>query len=200
MSIMKHGTESFYTPGYWKNQEETLTFRPDRHTWYDMDIIIRHQIDWRVIGHIELVKLAFDFEFNPTIILARNTNPHFHSITMTTRPATETTSVFDTHGGPLRWSPTRTMEVDGEWKEAFPFPSDMLLDHGLWVLRGDRIKGLRVVLQGEGVKVNLFKKTNYTYNPPQYSWYLDITNAERYMEMQRDPKTATYGILFALKD
>ncbi|KAI1139256.1 HET-domain-containing protein [Hypoxylon sp. FL0543] len=139
----------------WVAQERIFTFEPGWGTWLPVGVL-----ELFGYGKIKLVKLGFDYGFNPTLLLCESTlesESDFSTDSLSREGARGNKSVWKSSSGErLYWNP---VEYDyggfsGNTARAIAKENSHL---GVWALKGDRINGLDIYLQGTGIRVVLAK-------------------------------------------
>lgn len=128
---------------------------------------------------IKKIKIGFDFDFNPTILLCESMavgpDVDFFNVPTTTADFVDgTISTWQSLSSiPLEWNPVET-DGDGD-KIALENPHP-----GIWVLKGDRIEGLDIGLGSAGIWVSLLKEKN---DGRGFQWSLQLGFVETAITM-----------------
>ncbi|KAI1377855.1 HET-domain-containing protein [Hypoxylon crocopeplum] len=144
--------------GYWNAQEQTLVFRPGSPPGKLEEFGVLRNVGLLTmkepVRKIKLVRLAFDFGFNPTLFLCESS-----AIKFKPRSTGDEGQAY-INGAQSVWG--RSPDDSIEWNQLVTTQEKRrALEHpvrrGLWALKGDRIDGLDVYLASSDIRVVLSK-------------------------------------------
>ncbi|KAI0886524.1 HET-domain-containing protein [Annulohypoxylon maeteangense] len=159
--------ESSSVVGNWKPKSQTVTFDPDTDGWRDVATL-----NLSKCGKIKVVKLGFDFDFNPVILLLESTvNPSIKFINtspIVSKDAQGVSSVWKMFPNvPLKWNHVEP----GKWGSMKALDNPY---NGIWVLKGDRLTDISIVLRSLDIVLILRKRRISNLGYACFGWTLTI--------------------------